>query len=66
MESTKTRLLTCKEAAAHAGVHRNTIGRWISDGRLTRYTVRGRFIRVDPAELDALTAPVPAEGPSAG
>ena len=58
MRSTPTRLLTRNEAAEHAGVHRNTISRWIADGSLTKYTVRGRFVRVDVSELDTLIKPV--------
>lgn len=53
----KSDYLTRKEAAAHANVHVNTISNWIKEGRLTPYTVRGRFIRVDVDELNQLIKP---------
>lgn len=58
METTEDRLMPVKDAAVHAGVHRNTISRWIAEGRLTKYTIRDRFVRVDVSELDRLTTAV--------
>lgn len=53
-----TSYLTRVDAAEYAGVHVNTISRWIKEGRLTLHTVRGRLIRVDRAELEQLITPV--------
>lgn len=53
--------LSVKEAASEAGVHVSTINRWLKEGRLTRRTIRGRFVRIDAAELKQLTTPQPAQ-----
>lgn len=46
------------EAAEHLGVHHRTIRRRIADGSITAHRFGSRLIRIDPAELDRLLAPM--------
>lgn len=46
--------LTKDEAAAHAGVTRRTITRWIAQGMLNRYTFQLNRVAVSRRELDRL------------
>ena len=50
------------EAANRLGVSTETIRRFIRAGRLTRYQLGDRIVRIDVAELDALTRPAPMNG----
>lgn len=55
--------LTRAEAAVHARVHVRTIDKWVVDGRLTKYTVKGlQSVRFKREEIDALMVPSPATG----
>lgn len=58
-------LITRAEAAARAGVDPRTIDNWRRLGLLTTYTKRGSRtearVLIDPAQLDKVTAPVPAQ-----
>ena len=58
-ETTNDRYITVKEAAVLAGREPQTIRRWFYEGRLTRYRVGPRAIRVRLSELEALITPVP-------
>lgn len=44
-------LIGSKEAAARCGVHRRTLVRWCTSGRLPSYLIAGRW-RVSAAELE--------------
>lgn len=50
--------LTISQAAEFAGRDRKTIYRWLTAGRLTRYTV-GMMPRVSRAELEDVITPTP-------
>ena len=49
-------LVTITEAAQRLGVHEATINRYLNDGRLSRYRLGPRLVRISVAELDALVA----------
>lgn len=51
------RLITIQEAALRCGVHKNTLRNWILEGKLKAVRIGARIVRIDPAELDALTTP---------
>lgn len=53
------RYLTVNEAADVARVKPNTVRRWMTAGRLTKYKIEGRVL-VDEAELRRKLSPVPA------
>lgn len=55
-------LMTMGEAAASLGVHRNTLRRWIASGRVPAYRVGPRLVRLHPADLARLAAPVLPSG----
>lgn len=44
---------TIAEAAERLGVSTKTVRRYIADGRITGYRFGPRFIRLNPAEVDA-------------
>jgi excisionase family DNA binding protein len=48
--------ITVKDAAEAAHVDPNTIRRWMTAGKLTKYKIEGRVL-VDRAELAAKIAP---------
>jgi excisionase family DNA binding protein len=54
-----SRLVSPAEAAAYAGVHRHTIDRWISSGKITGYKLGEWLVRVDLDEIDTLYKPIP-------
>lgn len=56
------RLASPSEAARYAGVHTDTIRRYISQGRLTGYRMGKRLIRVDLDQVDAMLTPIPTVG----
>lgn len=56
---------TIAEAAARTGVSTKTIRRRIAEGQVTGYRFGPRFIRLDPAEVDALLRPIPTAGSAA-
>lgn len=49
--------LTVRQAADKAQVDPNTVRRWQTAGKLTKYKIEGRVL-VDAAELDAKITPV--------
>lgn len=51
-------LMTMADAAASLGVHRNTLRRWIASGQLPAYRVGPRLVRLHPADVARLAAPV--------
>lgn len=51
--------LTVKQAAEAAHVDPNTIRRWQTAGKLTKYKIEGRVL-VDAAELEGKITPAPA------
>lgn len=51
------RYMTVHQAAAAAQVQPNTIRRWMTAGKLTKYKIEGRVL-VDPAELEQKIRPV--------
>lgn len=53
---------TLAQAAARYGVHPKTIRRRVADGTITAYRIGPRLVRVDPDEVDAAFAPIPAIG----
>lgn len=60
-----------QEAADALGVSIRTIRRWVAEGKLTAYRVGPKLLRLDPAEVDALsrqlpTAPVRVGRPAGG
>jgi excisionase family DNA binding protein len=55
----KRTYLTVNEAATVARVKPNTVRRWMTAGRLTKYKIEGRVL-VDAAELDRKLSPVTA------
>ena len=50
-------LLSVDEFAHRVGVSSATVRRWISDGRMPAYKV-GRFLRLDPLDVDRCVTPV--------
>jgi hypothetical protein len=69
MTHTPQNLITRNEAAARAGVGPRTIDYWRKHEKITTYwNARGQ-VRLDPEEIDDLTAfapkPVPAQRPTA-
>lgn len=48
--------LTVKQAADIAHVDPNTVRRWMTAGKLTKYRIEGRVL-VDAAELNAKISP---------
>lgn len=48
-------LLTLDDAALAAGVHRETIRRWIAKGVVPAYRVGPRLVRIDARELERAT-----------
>jgi excisionase family DNA binding protein len=61
MTPTQDNYLTVAEAQAYAGVSRETIYRWLRTGLLTRYKRGANRTVVDPAEIDELLRPKPAD-----
>lgn len=51
MTSPPTDLTTIPAAAAEAGIHRNTLRRWIAAGRVAEYRRGAREVRVSQAEV---------------
>ena len=49
---------TINSAAERAQVTQRTILKWLQQGRLTRYRVGTRGVRIDRAELDELIRPI--------
>jgi excisionase family DNA binding protein len=45
------------EAAEYLGVHEATIRQMMADGRLVRYSLGDRILRVDLNEIDAVMEP---------
>ncbi|WP_338040102.1 helix-turn-helix domain-containing protein [Nocardia huaxiensis] len=54
-----------EEVAELFGVHKDTVRRWISQGRLTGYMVGPNTIRVRRDEAMALLVPIPTAGGAA-
>jgi len=52
----RRRYATVAEAADYLGVHQATIRQMFVDGRLTRYQMGPRVLRVDLNEVDAAMA----------
>lgn len=53
-----TSWLTKLEAAEYLRVRPRTIDRWVAEGRLTRYKLKGlQSVRFDRAELDRMIQP---------
>ncbi|HUZ03270.1 MAG TPA: helix-turn-helix domain-containing protein [Thermomicrobiaceae bacterium] len=50
-------LLTIKEAAARLKVSTMTLSRWIKAGRLTKYRLGARAVRLRRSEVEALHSP---------
>ena len=57
--SNNRRLVSPAIAAEYAGVHTDTIRRYIAAGRLTGYRLGKRLIRVDLNQVDDLAQPIP-------
>jgi excisionase family DNA binding protein len=58
---------TLDDAARQTGVSRRTLTRWISQGRLTAYTVAGDLHRyVDLDQIKKLREPKPIPTPKGG
>lgn len=49
--------MTVRQAAEAAHVDPNTVRRWMTAGKLTKYKIEGRVL-VDPAELERKIRPV--------
>lgn len=47
--------LTVNQAAEYVGVHPKTIRKWYRAGRLPAYRTAGGPVRIDRADLDAVT-----------
>lgn len=62
LDQPERRLVSPAVAADYAGVHTDTIRRYIAQGRLTGYRMGKRLIRLDLNELDAILRPIPAAG----
>ena len=56
--------ITVAEAALLVPVTEKTVRRWFNEGRLTRYRVGVRGVRVRRSELDKLITPVPVPVPA--
>jgi len=61
-----TNLLSRAEAARLTGASLRTVDRWRKDGKLTTYRNRRGAIRIDPEELDRLSAYQPASAGTEG
>jgi excisionase family DNA binding protein len=59
------RLGPLQEAADYWAVHERTVRRMIADGKLSAYRVGGHLLRINMAEVEALTVPVAPESVSA-
>lgn len=61
-------LISLKEAVAKYGIHRATLWRAVSDGRLTAYDggLGDRNVYVDRAELEAALKPTPRQPRKSG
>lgn len=57
--------LTRRQAADRAGCGIRTVDRWLAAGLLARYTTPTGHVRIDPAQLDALRTPTPADARTA-
>jgi len=53
----RPRLVRVPEAARHAQVSEKTIRNWFEQGRLSRYRLGARLVRVDLNEVDGLAQP---------
>ncbi|MEC3953805.1 helix-turn-helix domain-containing protein [Nocardia sp. CDC153] len=54
-----------EEAAEYFRVHKDTVRRWISEGRLTGYMVGPNTLRVLRDEVEGLPRPIPTAGSAA-
>jgi excisionase family DNA binding protein len=63
MPNSRRRRVTVAEAADRLAVSEKSIRRWVSSGRLRAYRTGPRLLRIDPADLDALSLPVPPDEP---
>ncbi len=52
-----TQLLTSAQVAERVGVHVNTIGRWVKDGRLAAITLPSGRLRFRPEDVNELLTP---------
>ena len=59
------RLKPLQEAADYWAVHERTVRRMIADGKLHAYRVGGHLLRIDMAEVEALTVAVEPSSVSA-
>ncbi|MBA2770274.1 MAG: helix-turn-helix domain-containing protein [Sporichthyaceae bacterium] len=59
MAKTPIQWVSLDDAADRAGVHKRTIRRYISSGRLAAFRMGPRLVRIDAAELDAFLQPIP-------
>lgn len=59
-----TALLSTEQAATYLGVHPKTLRRYVAQGLVTAYRLkgRGRMLRFRPADLDGLLQAVPTRG----
>jgi len=59
--------ITVEAAAAHLGVSRGTVRRWIKEGKLNARRIPGGLFRLRISDLDAVLDPVATsgKGPSA-
>lgn len=53
-----SRRVSVAEAARITGLHHYTIRRYIAEGRLPACRMGPKLIRIDTADLDALSSPV--------
>ena len=58
--NSSSRQVGVNEAARITGLHRDTIRRYIADGRLTAYRVGPKLIKISIDDLDALARPIGA------
>ena len=58
MDDTRGNKISKAEAARRAGRNKNTIDRWIREGKLTKYTDRLGHVYVNSDELDDVIIPV--------
>lgn len=63
MTEPRRELLSLTEAARYANLSVGTLRRYIADGRLPGYRVGPKLMKVDLADLDALTSPMSRRGP---
>lgn len=61
MTPTQENHITVAEAVKRAGVSRETIYRWLREGRLTRYKRAANRTVIDPNELDEILRPKPEQ-----